>query len=262
MTSGKKSIWEASTNILNKLLDATSEMKFDSNGDREFEEAGYAYDAKDYQRMMVLLRKAAEKGHLEAQYRLGSFNYSGEVSPKNLKEAFYWFRKAAEGGHPKAQGTVGEMYSFGIYVDKDYDEAFHWFTKGADQGDNLSLFSIAGLYHFGKGVEKDETKELKYLKLAYHQGYRDAQASLAHIYAYGLAGQDEDPLNAFLMAKESAENGSLLGQTYLGIFYYEGKGTEEDVIKGKAILQELVDKGYAPAYMAMRNIKEIEKLEK
>jgi TPR repeat protein len=57
-----------------------------------------------------LLRKAAEKGHAEAQLLLGNCYFSGEGVKQDVVEAAKWWKKAAEQGLADAQGILGVCY--------------------------------------------------------------------------------------------------------------------------------------------------------
>jgi TPR repeat protein len=69
----------------------------------------FAGDATD-------IRKLAEQGVADAQYRLGLIYYSGRGVPQDYKEAVRWHRKAAEQGYAKAQHELGRMYNIGYGV--------------------------------------------------------------------------------------------------------------------------------------------------
>jgi hypothetical protein len=59
---------------------------------------------------------------------------NGQGVSKDYAEALEWFRKAAERGHPQAQFNLGNMYLKGQGVKPDREEARKWFTKAADRG--------------------------------------------------------------------------------------------------------------------------------
>ena len=57
---------------------------------------------------------AANRGHAEAQYRLGDAYEHGLYGLKrNEQEALKWYRQAAEGGDTGAQCRFGEAYEEG-----------------------------------------------------------------------------------------------------------------------------------------------------
>ena len=63
-------------------------------------------NSKNYTKAVKLFRKAAEKGHADAQYHLGLCYDQGIGVPKDKSEAEYWYRKAAKGGNSKAKSKL------------------------------------------------------------------------------------------------------------------------------------------------------------
>ena len=68
-------------------------------------------------------RLAADRGHIESQYRLGHLLLEGGCPVGGLKEdkklGLEWCLKAAEAGHPSAQRDCGNAYLFGKGVEVD-----------------------------------------------------------------------------------------------------------------------------------------------
>ena len=60
------------------------------------------------------MRKAAEAGDADAQYRLGVMYYGHGLVPLDATEAAKWYRKAAGQGHASAQYKLGLMYDNGV----------------------------------------------------------------------------------------------------------------------------------------------------
>jgi TPR repeat protein len=81
-------------------------------------------------------KKAAEQGHANAQYSLGSmYRYSYDTEcPRDYEQSVYWYTKAAEQGHADAQYSLGYMYDYGEDIPQDYNQAFFWYTKAAEKG--------------------------------------------------------------------------------------------------------------------------------
>ena len=53
---------------------------------------------------------------------------------KDLKDAFKWVKKAAEQGLPQAQFKLGELYQSGRGTKPDPKEAALWYEKARNQG--------------------------------------------------------------------------------------------------------------------------------
>ena len=103
------------------------------------------FEEKKYEEAVKYFRKAAERGHADAQYQLGMCYEFGFGVEKDLSEAVKWFRKAAERGHADAQYQLGMCYDCGRGVKKDLNEAVKWFRKAAAQG-NVDAQWCVGLY--------------------------------------------------------------------------------------------------------------------
>jgi hypothetical protein len=80
------------------------------------------------------IRKLADEGSAEAQYKLAKMYEEGLEVPRDAKEAAKWYLKAAENGNPKAQYKMGALYTLGKGVPKDRVEATKWFGRAAQQG--------------------------------------------------------------------------------------------------------------------------------
>ncbi len=81
------------------------------------------------------VRKLADQGNAEAQYKMGRFFEEGLTGPtEDYKMAVKWYLKAAENGHAQAQYKMGIMYTLGKGVYKDPIEAAKWFGKAAQRG--------------------------------------------------------------------------------------------------------------------------------
>lgn len=93
-----------------------------------------------YDAAFEYFKKAAEKGHPEAQYELGCCYSKPEGTALDNPEAIKWFRKAAEQGHMNAQYGLGRLYQAGAGVRKSTDEALFWFEKAAEQGHKDALY--------------------------------------------------------------------------------------------------------------------------
>jgi TPR repeat protein len=62
--------------------------------------------ARDDARSADRLRRAAERGHIPAQYELGLRYAEGRGVPKDEERAVEWFAKAAARGHPAAKSEL------------------------------------------------------------------------------------------------------------------------------------------------------------
>jgi TPR repeat protein len=166
---------------------------------------------QDYQEAARWLRKAAEQGIDDAQYHLAVMHNEGQGVPQDYKESVYWLRKAAAQGNASAQHGLGLMYvDGGKGVPQDYQEAAAWFRKAAQQGDADAQYSLGFVYYKGQGVPQDYKEAIVWLRKAAEQGHADAQNNLGVAYRNGQ-GIQRDLVLAYMLCNLAAAGGNGLG---------------------------------------------------
>lgn len=70
----------------------------------------------------------------QLQYEIGARFLDGNENVSQCRHrAFFWLKKAAEGGHMDAQYLVGKFYMYGLVVRRDLILAEHFLEKSAKQ---------------------------------------------------------------------------------------------------------------------------------
>lgn len=173
-------------NLLNYLYIATEQeylLYGLSNSDEVMFSIGQCYDVghflkQDIAEAVKWYRKAAEHGHLQAQYNLGICYANGDGVEKDMTEAVKWFREAAERGLAKAQYNLGYYYEIGEGVERDMTEAVKWYRKAADQGIAEAQANLGVCYLKGEGVYENKNEAKKWFLKAAAQGNIPAQKNL------------------------------------------------------------------------------------
>jgi TPR repeat protein len=159
---------------------------------------------------MSLLAKA-EKGNAQAQYDIATLFNEGEAVKEDPQESFQWFKKAADNGHVESQYRIGSYYSTGIkeVCKQDYQQALNYFKKAADNGHVESQYITAAYYSAGDqmGLTKDEHQGYVYAKKAALQGNAKAQNLLGSIYSRGAGGVEKNEVMAYAWADMAAKQG-------------------------------------------------------
>ena len=192
---------------------------------------------------ITYLKKRADHGDADSQYKLGKCYIDGDGIEKNYEEAIKWLNKAANSNHAKALSELGYCYIKGIGVMKDTDRALSILRQAELYYDKENICAvienkiialkdlarydevIALLKEYvqpGKGC-----RECSLIK-TYNQKKRCCpwiQVSLGICYEFGK-GIAKDYVKAFKWYKKAAEQGDSDGQWRLGICYEFGKGTE------------------------------------
>ena len=82
-------------------------------------------------------RRAADQGHVGAQYLLGTMYANARGVPRDYPEALKWFRRAIDQGYAPARSQLGMMYAMGLGLDRDDVSAHAHCSLAAASGDNL-----------------------------------------------------------------------------------------------------------------------------
>lgn len=84
-----------------------------------------------------------KEGNIQAQYELAGLCCNKE--PKDYRKAVHWYMKAAEQGHLDAQYLLIEEYS-SFLTNRDYEQLKQWLHAKAENGNGRTKFSLGKLY--------------------------------------------------------------------------------------------------------------------
>lgn len=104
---------------------------------------------------ILLLHKAAELGHADAQTKLGIMYSTGIDAPINIPSAVTWLKKAAASNHPEGLNQLARFYHKGIGVPRDLGQAIVLWKRGAKLGNAHAQMSLALAYSLGDGTNKN-----------------------------------------------------------------------------------------------------------
>ena len=203
------------------------------------------------------LLKAAEKGYIEAQYKLSKLYKRQGNEPKR----FEWLQKAAEQGHDEAIDELGRYYYDDVkylsaalrgdaeaqfqmgdyYFWKDKTKAIEWYLKSAEQGNNKAMHRLIGAYEeIDEAKAKEwESKALAADKIAAENGDVEAIKSVAYAYGY----ESGDWAEAAKWYRKGAEKGDASCQTSLGLCYENGKGVKIDYAEAAKWYRKAAEQG-------------------
>ncbi|MDR1826820.1 MAG: sel1 repeat family protein, partial [Methylobacteriaceae bacterium] len=149
--------------------------------------------AKWYALAVEQLKKDAEQGNPDAQFRLGE-KYRIEYYD-GVTEAAKWYLMAAENGHGKAQEQLGHMFLSGQGVPRNNAEADKWFGLALEQyktaaarGDVETQYRLGRAYYHDYlilGIPQDLVEGAKWFRMAAEQGHALAQSHLSDLYRSG-----------------------------------------------------------------------------
>ena len=102
------------------------------------------------------------------------------VSFFHCSSLFRWFKKAADQGHAEAQFHLGTMYFAGLGVDKKYTTALQYFTLAGHAGHTRSLYNLGMMHLHGLGTIKSCAIGVKLHKSVAERGHWAAVLNEAH----------------------------------------------------------------------------------
>lgn len=217
---------------------------------------------RDAAKAATWFEKAAKQKYAEAAYQLGRLYESGNGVVQSKFTAFQNYLIAAEQGHVEGQFIVGSKYYKGApqdpdgkcphhylpddpnygkgnafnqfdtpfcLADKDIGLAVVWWNKAAAQGHVGAQNQLAHLYFQGEGVPKDPVQANEWWQKAADQGDAEAQNNLGISYLVGLS-LPKDASKAFEWFLKSAQQGEQAGQSNLAKRYGVGDGVDKDLI--------------------------------
>jgi TPR repeat protein len=212
-------------------------------------------------------KKAAEQGHVNAQFALGLYYLLGnsrgqltkqivnkwlrrQASGENIDPAFdlavgqamaikltggndnlafAWLKKAAEQNHAEANYWLGQCYRNGIGTVQNDDLAFDCFEIAGEQDCAESYYWLARCYFDGQGVEQSDELALEWITKAIRHTEVDPEVYLllGNIYAQGRCVEQSDE-KAFELYKKAAEKDVIEAQYLLANCYSYGQGVKKN----------------------------------
>ncbi|MCL2012080.1 MAG: sel1 repeat family protein [Cystobacterineae bacterium] len=174
------------------------------------------------------LKKSAEEGCVESQWKLGGLYREGLKIEKNLKSSNKWYEKAARGlaklamkENADAQRKLAEIYKDGLGSPKDNELSMAWYKKATDsymklaeQGDVEAQYRLGEIYLKGRVLDKDRPKAMEWFAKAAEQGHAQAQYYIGKMYARGES-IPKDTSKAMEWYTKAAKQGHAKAELYL-----------------------------------------------
>lgn len=176
----------------------------------------------DYALARSLFEKAAEYGHPEALYMLGSLYYDGKSVPKNERKGMELYVKAAQKGQPDAQMIVANQHMYlamrqppeSKQREAEYALAADLFSKAAAQGQPEAIMWYGDMQIKGLGgLKRNEEKGLALVRKAADLHNANAHAMLASYHMEGtpLVKDFQKAYMHMLISQEEGNKNAVFG---------------------------------------------------
>lgn len=200
--------------------------------------------ARDYTAARNLYEMAARQGHAAAQTDLGLLYELGQGTEADPQEAMRWYRRSAEQGYARGQYNLATMYDYGIGIGEDFEAASKWYKLAADQGNAAAQNNLGILYELGQGVTRDTEISASLYRQAAEQGHKRGQYNLGRMYDSGF-GVAQDYEKAAKWYRRAAEQGYRFSQSKLGFLYERGLGVKRNYAEAASWYRLAADQGHA-----------------
>ncbi|NQT27962.1 sel1 repeat family protein [candidate division KSB1 bacterium] len=207
----------------------------------------------DYLRAAVWFGRAADQGHVDAQFWLGLLYDAGLGLTENNRAARCWYKIAADQGHKDALVMLGSIYLQGNGVPRDPLAAVLYLKKAAFQGHPIAQYALGSMYVYGDGIPVNSETGLKWLVLAAQKEDCDAQLLLGSMYWLGR-GVQQNRAEAISWFKQAAEKGDASAYYYLGELFQENSGSTESLRESVQCYQKAAAQGVPEAHLALAKI--------
>ncbi|MFA5006386.1 MAG: tetratricopeptide repeat protein [Candidatus Izemoplasmatales bacterium] len=170
-------------------------------------EAIKAYEVRQYDKALSLLRRLARKNDPEALYYLGMIHYENHAGKPDPVFAFDCFRRSAMELEVRSLYMCGRCYEEGSGVEKDLAKAYEYYAAGSAKGDPEAALKEAECLETGKGIARNEQKALAiYVELSKRQNpYATYRIGMAYLEGRGVA---RSPESAFSWLNKALALGS------------------------------------------------------
>ncbi|MFN3890954.1 MAG: tetratricopeptide repeat protein [Beijerinckiaceae bacterium] len=145
-----------------------------------------------YAAAIGLIRQAAEKGHTQAEFALGSMLSNGQGAPMSKEQARIWFERAAAKGHPVALFNLGIYYDHGLGVKADRIRAIEYYKRAAKAGHAEAAFNAGQMLMMGVDMPVDEKEGMSYIAMAAKGGVATALLTMGNAHEHGRGGMSRD----------------------------------------------------------------------
>jgi TPR repeat protein len=113
-----------------------------------------------------IFRQLADRGDVQAQYRMGRFYKDGEGVTRDDQRGCDWFERAANRGYDQAMFELGHCFFEGEGRPRNINAALYLYSLLAEKGLPEAQYRLARIYAAGSGVRRDPERAYVYLFLA------------------------------------------------------------------------------------------------
>lgn len=178
------------------------------------------------------------------------------VKAKNFTTAYQELDKLGKAGNAQALYNLGFLTQTGQGTVKDDKKALQYYQDSSNKGYPVASYILAQSYATGQlGLAKDAKKSREYLEKSSAQGFDDATVELAVLYfSEGKPDSDQKGLQKLDPLVKKGNFQAIHAKALYDISNGFKNKNEAAIKQGLNSIQDLAQKGYIPALMAVANM--------
>lgn len=212
---------------------------------------GRSYEqGKIFEKNLVL----AAVNYLRA-YRLGSFK-SGEYLFKMMqtKELFNLLKEKINKGDANSMYAWAGISALGFDNQISNQQALDFLKKASEKKHIPSIIELGLLYSTGTLVEKNRDKAIQYWETAKSLGSKEADVRIAMSDLFDTTAAKKNLYSDIQTLINTANEGSILAQTALGLCYEKGVGVKENKGLAVRLYRHSAQRGNETAYNSLKRM--------
>ncbi len=112
------------------------------------------------QEKVAKLTAEAEKGNVDSMVEIAEMYCSGTTIEQDDQICGMWMKRAAEKGHVRAQYMLGRMYELGLGMRADPVQAYKWYSLSGGQGYKMSQTGAKNMLAIMTPQQQAEARKL------------------------------------------------------------------------------------------------------
>ena len=188
-------------------------------------------------------------------YRLGSFKSVERILDLiKDREIFAKLKTQIDAGNSDAMFDWAALVAFGFDNQLTEKQAFEMLLKSGELNNVTALVETGLCYNSGTLVKEDRAKANEFWSKAAELGSREALVRMSFANIFREEGSYELQKNSFNLLLQAANEGSVLGQTYVAYCYEMGKGTDKNKASAAEYYRKASQRGNETAYESLKRM--------
>ena len=217
----------------------TAKVGYESAAEKGHPDAQYRLgklrQPSDSDKAMSLFLRAASNAHTGAQYELGNGYLQKGTAYYNTEKGLYWLAQSAETGTAAHQYELAKRYDNAPDIAPNLGLALYWYTKAAENKNMDAQVRLGELYSGNVKISTNKALAEYWLKAAALQGHPKAEFTYGTLLLQRKEAQSET--DGLQWIRKAAEKNLPEAKLLLANRYLNGTGVVQNKAKAMRLLQ-------------------------